>query len=279
LSPPTKAQAQGKLARIRVKIGYPDQWRNYSSLVIARDDLLGNVRRASGFDYQYDLNKLGGPIDRQEWGMTPQTVNAYYSPELNEIVFPAAVLQPPEFQPLADDAANYGAIGAMIGHEISHAFDDQGSQYDADGNLRDWWAKEDHERFAAKTAALVAEYDAFEPVPGFHLNGKLTLGENIADNSGLAIAYLAYHASLRGRVAPVIDGLTGDQRFFLAFAQSWRSKIRPEQALVWLKIDPHSPDEFRALGTVVNQPGFYSAFGVKEGDHLYLSSDKRVTIW
>ena len=279
MGPATKAQAQAKLAKITVKIGYPDKWRDYSKLEFTRDDLWGNVKRANEFDYQRDLNKLGGPVDRSEWGLTPQTVNAYYNPQLNEIVFPAAELQPPDFQPLADDAINYGAIGGVIGHEISHGFDDQGSQYDADGNLRDWWTKEDHERFAAKTAALVTEYDAFEPVPGFHLNGKLTLGENIADNSGLAIAYLAYRSALAGHEAPVIDGLTGDQRFFLGFAESKRIKIRPEQALVYLKSDPHSPDECRVQGTVVNQPGFYSAFGVNAGDKMFLPPEKRVTIW
>ena len=275
----TKAQAQAKLAKITVKIGYPDKWRDYSALVITRDDLLGNVRRASEFDFQYDVDKLGGPVDRTEWGMTPQTVNAYYNPRMNEIVFPAAELQPPDFQPDADDAANYGAIGATIGHEISHGFDDQGSQYDANGNLHNWWTKEDHERFAAKTAALVTEYEAFEPIPGYHLNGKLTLGENIADNSGLTIAYLAYRSALGGHEAPLIEGLSGDQRFFVSFAHSWQLKIRPEQALVNVKSDPHSPAEFRVQGTVVNERGFYKAFGVKAGDKMYLPPEKRVTIW
>jgi putative endopeptidase len=275
----TKQQAQAKLAKINMKIGYPDKWREYSKLEIARDDLLGNVKRANEFEYERNLNKLGGPVDRQEWDMTPQTVNAYYDQQKNEIVFPAAALQPPDFQPDADDAANYGAIGATIGHEISHGFDDQGSQFDADGNLHNWWTKGDYDMFAAKTAALVSEYNAFEPVAGFHINGKLTLGENIADNSGLAIAYAAYHATQAGREPPTIDGLTGDQRFFMAFAQSWRLKIRPEQALVYLKSDPHSPPEFRVRGSVVNQPGFYNAFGVKEGDKMYLPPERRVAIW
>jgi predicted metalloendopeptidase len=279
MGPETKEQAQAKLAKIKTKIGYPDKWRDYSPLRFSRSDLLGNVTRANEFEYQRNLNKLGGPVDRQEWDMTPQTVNAYYNPQMNEIVFPAAELQPPDFQPDADDAANYGGIGATIGHEISHGFDDQGSQFDADGNLRNWWTKEDHEAFAAKTATLVAEYGAFEPIPGFHLNGELTLGENIADNSGLTIAYLAYRSTLAGRDAPVIEGLTGDQRFFIAFAQSRRLKIRPEQALVYLKSDPHSPAEFRVQGAVVNQPGFYAAFGVKEGDRMYLAPEKRATIW
>ena len=211
--------------------------------------------------------------------MTPQTVNAYYDPQKNEIVFPAAEFQSPNFSSDADDAANFGAIGAIIGHEISHAFDDQGSHFDAEGNLRNWWTKEDQKRFATKTAGLVGEYEAFEPIPGFHLNGKLTLGENIADNAGLAIAYAAYHATLARRDAPVLDGLTGDQRFFMAFAQCWRMKIRPEQALVNVKIDPHSPAEFRVRGSLVNQPAFYRAFHVQEGDKMYLSSNQRKEIW
>jgi putative endopeptidase len=279
MSSETKQQAQAKLAKITVKIGYPNQWRDYSNLQFARGDLWGNVRRSIEFDYQRDLDKLGGPIDRGEWRMTPQTVNAYYDAQMNEIVFPAAYLQPTQFQADADDAANYGAIGATIGHEISHGFDDHGSQYDANGKLHNWWTLQDREQYSAKTAAMVTEYDAFEPVPGFHLNGKLTLGENIADNSGLSIAYLAYHTSLAGREPPVIDGLTGDQRFFLSFAQGWRIKVRPEQALVALKSDPHSPAEFRVLGTVVNQPAFYSAFGVKPGDKMYVPPEMRVTIW
>jgi putative endopeptidase len=275
----TRAHAQAKLAKIMVKIGYPDKWRDYSTLSISRDDLMGNIERSNEFDYQRDLNRLGGPVDHAEWQMTPQTVNAYYDPQMNEIVFPAAYLQPNDFQPDADDAANYGAIGATIGHEISHGFDDQGSQYDADGKLRNWWTPATRAKYSAKTEALAVEYNAFEPLPGFHLNGHLTLGENIADNSGLAIAYLAYHAALDSREPPIIDGLTGDQRFFLSFAQSWRIKVRPEQALVGLKSDPHSPAEFRVLGTVVNQPAFYSAFDIHAGDKMYRAPDNRVTIW
>ncbi len=235
--------------------------------------------RARRFEYDRNNAKLGKPIDRDEWGMTPQTVNAYYNPALNEIVFPAAILQPPFFDPKADDAANYGAIGAVIGHEISHGFDDEGSQSDGDGNLRDWWTDEDRAHFEAKTKALVAQYDAFEPVPGYHVNGALTLGENIADNSGLAIAYKAYRMSLHGKPAPVIDGLTGDQRFYMGFAQVWRSKMREAQAIRLVKTDPHSPGEFRANGTLRNQPPFYEAFGVKPGDGMYLPPDQRVTIW
>jgi putative endopeptidase len=279
MGPETKLQAQAKLSKMRVKIGYPEKWRDYSALEFTREDLLGNVKRANAFEYERNLKKLGGPIDRDEWFMYPQTVNAYYNRYANEIVFPAAELQPTDFQPDADDAANYGAIGATIGHEISHGFDDQGSQFDGDGNLRNWWTKEDHDRFKAKTAVLVAQYGAFEPIPGFHVNGELTLGENIADNSGLAMAYRAYHASLAGRDAPIIDGLTGDQRFFMSFAQGYRLKMRAEQELVQLKSDPHTPDAYRVKGSVANQAPFYSAFGVKEGDKMYLPPEKRVSIW
>jgi predicted metalloendopeptidase len=279
MSPETKKAAQAKLAKFTPKIAYPDKWRDYSKLQIINGDLVGNVMRGNQFEFDRNIAKLGQPIDRGEWGMTPQTINAYYNPEMNEIVFPAAILQPPFFDPKADDAVNYGAIGAVIGHEISHGFDDQGAQYDGDGNLRDWWTKEDHDKFAAKTKALVAEYGAFEPVKGFHLNGELTLGENIADNSGLAIAYKAYHIALGGKPAPVIDGLTGDQRFYAGFAQVWRTKLRDNYAIELIKSDPHSIPVDRVLGTVVNQPGFYEAFGVKEGDKMYLPPDKRVGIW
>jgi len=223
--------------------------------------------------------RLNSPVDKAEWGMTPQTVNAYYNSVNNEIVFPAAILQPPYFDASADDAANYGAIGGVIGHEISHAFDDEGSQFDSDGNLRDWWTKEDHVRFAAKAAALVTQYDASEPVPGYHVNGKLTLGENIADNSGLAIAYKAYHLSLGGHAPPVIDGLTGDQRFFIAYAQSWRETHRPGAIRSQVLSNPHSPSEFRVNGVVRNDSNWYTAFNVQPGDKLYLAPDKRVPVW
>jgi predicted metalloendopeptidase len=279
MSPETKKGAQAKLAKLTTKIGYPDTWRDYSALSIAPDDLWGNVIRATVFEYERDINKLGKPIDRGEWEMTPQTVNAYYNPPMNEIVFPAAILQPPFFNARADDAVNYGGIGAVIGHEISHGFDDKGSQYDAEGNLRDWFTKDDHEKFAAKTKALVAQYNAYEPVPGFHVNGELTLGENIADNSGLAIAYKAYHLSLEGASAPVIDGYSGDQRFFLGWAQVWRGKMREAEAIQRIKTDPHSPMEVRGSAPVVNQPGFYAAFGVKPGDKMYLPPGERVMIW
>ena len=279
MTPATQREAQAKLASFTPKIGYPVRWIDYSSLKIDRTDLVGNVMRAYAFENARDLAKLGGPVDRAEWHMTPQTINAYYNPLLNEIVFPAAVLQPPFFDPAADDAVNYGAIGAVIGHEISHGFDDKGSQYDGTGNLRDWWTAEDRARFKAKTEALVAQYAAFEPVPGYHLNGELTLGENIADNSGLAIAYRAYRLSLHGKKPPVIDGLTGDQRFFMGFAQVWRSKTRDETLLTRLKSDPHSPAEFRVNGTVRNLAPFYSSFDVEPGDRMYLAPKDRVSIW
>jgi putative endopeptidase len=235
--------------------------------------------RSRTLESNRELNKLGKPIDREEWGMTPQTINAYYNPEMNEIVFPASILQPPFFDAKADDAVNYGAIGAVIGHEISHGFDDQGAQYDGDGNLRDWWSATDHKNFAAKTQMLVKQYSAYSPLPGYNVNGELTLGENIADNSGVAIAYKAYKLSLNGKKAPVISGLTGDQRFFMGFGQVWRMKMREPQQIVQVKTDPHSPGQFRANGTMMNQPAFYEAFNVKPGDKMYLAPKDRVIIW
>ena len=280
MSPATRTEALAKLAKFNTKIGYPKRWIDYGTLQIRRDDLVGNVMRARSFEDARQLAKLGRPIDRDEWGMTPQTINAYYDPSMNEIVFPAAFLQAPHFDAAADDAVNYGAIGAVIGHEISHGFDDEGAQYDGDGNLRDWWTAQDKANFAAKTKALVAQYDAFVAVPpAYHVNGALTLGENIADNAGLAIAYRAYQRSLDGKPAPVIDGLRGDERFFYGFAQAWRGKARPDALLAQIKSDPHSPDEFRVTGAVRNLPGFYSTFGVKPGDKMYLAPAKRVTLW
>ncbi|WP_370527161.1 M13 family metallopeptidase [Undibacterium sp. CY21W] len=279
MSPETKKEAQAKLATFMPKIGYPNKWKDYSALRITKGDAVGNLRAIRSFAAQTELNKLGKPIDRDEWGMTPQTVNAYYNPEMNEIVFPAAILQPPFFNPKADDAVNYGGIGTVIGHEISHGFDDQGAQYDGAGNLRDWWTKEDHVKFAAKTAALVKQYNAFSPVPGYNVNGELTLGENIADNSGLAISYKAYQLSLGGKPAPVINGLTGNQRFFTGFGQVWRGKLREQEAIIRIKTDPHSPGEFRANGSLRNMTPFYQSFGVKEGDKMYLPPAERVTIW
>jgi putative endopeptidase len=279
MSPETKLGAQQKLAKVSPKIGYPDRWRDYTALRIERGDLHGNVTRAAEFEYWRNVDKLGKPVDRGEWTMTPQTVNAYYNPTKNEIVFPAAILQPPFFDAKADDAVNYGGIGGVIGHELSHGFDDRGSQYDADGNLRDWFTKEDHDKFAAKTKALVEQYNAYEPVPDYHVNGELTLGENIGDNSGLAIAYRAYHLSLGFHDAPVIDGFSGDQRLYLGWAQVWRGKAREAEKIQRIKTDPHSPPEVRGLAPLRNQPGFYKAFNLKPGDKMYLAPERRVIIW
>jgi len=279
MSAETKVGAQAKLAKMLPKIGYPDQWRDYSALKISRDDLRGNVVRANEFEYRRNLAKLGKPVDHGEWRMRPQTVNASYNPTSNEITFPAAILQPPFFDATADDAANYGGIGAVIGHEMSHGFDDQGSQFDADGNLHDWFTKADHDKFAEKTKALIAQYSAYEPVPDYHVNGALTLGENIGDNSGLAIAYKAYRISLAGHQAPVIDAFTGDQRLYLGWVQVWRGKVREAETIQRIKTDPHSPPAVRGAATLRNQAGFYAAFGLKPGDKMYLPPDQRVNIW
>jgi len=279
MGPDTKQHALDKLAKFSAKIAYPKVWRDYSSLTTSPDDLVGNVMRATAFEYRRNVDKLGKPLDRDEWQMTPQTINAYYDPELNEVVFPAAILQPPFFDSAADDAVNYGAIGAIIGHEISHGFDDQGSQFDGDGNLNDWWTVEDHKEFAAKTKRLVAQYSAYQPLPGYHVNGELTLGENIADNSGLAIAYKAYRLSLGGKDAPAIDGLTGDQRFYIGWAQAWRDKVRDAETIRRIKVDPHAPDNIRARGPLVNQPAFYEAFAIRPSDKMYVPPEKRVIIW
>ncbi len=278
----TKRRALDKLDRFTPKIGYPDTWRDYSTLTIDRGDLLGNVRAADAFETERDLAKLGAPVDRHEWFMTPQTVNAYYNPGMNEIVFPAAILRPPFFDADADDAANYGGIGAVIGHEIGHGFDDQGSKYDGDGNLEDWWTEDDRARFDERTQALVAQYAAFEPkdLPGRHVNGELTVGENIGDLGGVAIAYRAYVRSLGGDVdsAPVLDGMTGAQRFFAGWAQCWRALVREAEAIRRLSIDPHSPPEFRA-NVVRNLEEFYAAYDVQPGDGLWLEPSERVRIW
>jgi putative endopeptidase len=279
MSAATKVEAQAKLRKINVKIGYPDHWRDYSALKISPDDLLGNVRRAQEYERSRKLAQLGGPVDRGEWDMTAPTVDAYYNPSVNEIVFPAGILQPPAFNPAADDAFNYGSAGATIGHEISHGFDDEGSQYDSDGNLRDWWTPADHAKFKAKTELLIKEYDAFEPVPGFHVNGALTLGENIADIAGVEIAYKAYRESLNGRAPPVIDDMTAEQRFYVGFAQSWLGKARDERTIAQVKSDPHSPVKYRTNGVVVHMPSFYSAFSVKPGDRMYVPPEQRVTLW
>ena len=282
MTPQTREKALAKLDKFTPKIGYPAKWRDYSSLVIARDDLYGNYRRGYTLEYDRDLAKLGGPVDRDEWFMTPQTVNAYYNPGMNEIVFPAAILQPPFFDAEADDAANYGGIGAVIGHEIGHGFDDQGAKYDGDGNLVDWWTDEDRSEFGARTTALIEQYETFTPrglEPSHHVNGAFTVGENIGDLGGLSIALLAYRLSLGDKPAPVIDGLTGEQRVFFGWAQVWRTKAREAEAIRRLAIDPHSPPEFRCNGVVRNMDAFYEAFDVSENDELYLEPERRVRIW
>ncbi|SNW16397.1 endothelin-converting enzyme [Mycolicibacterium thermoresistibile] len=282
MTPQTREKALAKLDKFTPKIGYPAKWRDYSALEIRRDDLYGNYRRGYAVEFDRDIAKLGGPVDRDEWFMTPQTVNAYYNPGMNEIVFPAAILQPPFFDAEADDAANYGGIGAVIGHEIGHGFDDQGSKYDGDGNLVDWWTDEDRTEFEARAKALIEQYDAYSPreLSGEHrVNGAFTVGENIGDLGGLSIALLAYRLSLGGREAPVIDGLTGEQRVFFGWAQVWRTKYRPEEAIRRLAVDPHSPPEFRCNGVVRNIDAFYEAFGVTESDELYLEPERRVRIW
>ncbi len=279
MSDATKAAAQVKLASFDPKIGYPDKWEDYSALVIKSDDLVGNKMRSGTVAHNKEVAKLGGPIDRQEWGMTPQTVNAYYNPTKNEIVFPAAILQPPFFNLNADDAVNYGGIGAVIGHEMGHGFDDQGSKYDGDGNLRDWWTAEDLAAFKVRTDNLVTQYSEYAVFDDLNVNGELTLGENIGDLSGVTIAYKAYKASLNGKEAPVIDGLTGDQRFFMGYAQVWRGKMVEKSLRNRVATDPHSPGEFRALGSLSNMTEFYQAFDVKAGDAMYIAPEKRVKIW
>ncbi|WP_269715319.1 M13 family metallopeptidase [Caulobacter sp. NIBR2454] len=275
----TKAKALDKLSKFTVKIGYPDEWRDYSGLTIRKDDLYGNVLRSSAFEWKRDVDRLGGPVDRKEWGMTPQTVNAYYNPPLNEIVFPAAILQAPFFDPNADDAINYGGIGGVIGHEIGHGFDDQGRSYDGDGVLKDWWTAEDAAKFKAQADKLGAQYSAFEPLPGAKVQGGLTMGENIGDLAGLTLGLEAYHRSLNGKPAPVLDGLTGDQRVFLGWAQVWRQKIRDEALRQQVVTDPHSPAYYRVNGTIRNIDGWYKAFDVKPGDAPYIAPEDRVRLW
>jgi putative endopeptidase len=279
MSDATKKEAQTKLAAMKPKIGYTSKWRDYSAITIAKDDLIGNVKRVAMAEAKRNLARLGKPVDREEWGMTPQTVNAYYNSRLNEIVFPAAILQPPFFNANADDAVNYGGIVAVIGHEIGHGFDDSGSQSDAVGNLRNWWTMEDREKFSTRTKALITQYGGYSPIPGYFVNGALTLGENIGDNSGLAVAFKAYRLSLGGKPSSVINGFTGEQRVFLGWAQVWRGKARDDSTIVQLKTDPHSPSEVRGNATLKNQPGFYEAFSVKVGDKMYLPPTERVTIW
>jgi putative endopeptidase len=279
MSAETKVIAREKLAAFRPKIGYPDRWRDYSALDIRAGDAYGNNKRQQIFDWNHDLERLSRPTDKDEWFMTPQTVNAYYNPTFNEIVFPAAILQAPFFDPNADPAVNYGAIGGVIGHEMGHGFDDQGAKSDAQGVLRDWWNAEDVRRFEEVTGRLAAQYEQFEPLPGLRLNGRLTLGENIGDNGGLQVAYHAYQLSLNGQPAPTLDGVTGDQRFFLGWAQVWRALMRDEAMRNQVMNGPHSPSYYRANGPVRNMDAWYAAFNVQPGDALHLPPEERVTIW
>jgi putative endopeptidase len=279
MSAQTRRVAVEKAVMFRLKIAYPDKWRDYSSLVIRPNDAFGNQARAQNFEWRRQLNRLDRPTDRDEWEVSPQTVNAYYSAPFNEVVFPAAILQSPFFDPNADPAVNYGGIGAIIGHEMGHAFDDQGAKSDGAGVLRTWWLPEDTVAFKKLGDELAAQYDAFEPVPGMHINGRATLGENIGDLAGLSIAYIAYHSSLEGRMAPVLKGLTGDQRFFLAWAQVWRTLTSDEAARNQVMTDFHSPRKFRVNGVVRNVDAWYAAFGIGPGDKLYLAPSQRVHIW
>jgi putative endopeptidase len=282
MGPETKERAFIKLDKFIPKIGYPDKWRDYRKLEITPDDLIGNLARIARFATEYEFAKIGKPVDKSEWYMTPQTVNAYYNPGMNEIVFPAAILQPPFFDLLAeDDAANYGGIGAVIGHEIGHGFDDQGSKYDGDGNLENWWSDTDRAEFEKLTNKLIKQYDQLSPTdaPDLKVNGALTIGENIGDLGGLTIAYKAYQISLAGKTAPVIDGYSGEQRFFMGWAQSWRGKYRPEEVRRRLATDPHSPDEFRCNQVVSNLDEFYQAFALTEGDKHFMPKSERVRIW
>ena len=279
MSPETKTQAKDKLAHFTVKIGYPDKPRDYTALRITRGDLVGNALRFAAFQYNDAIGRLGQPVDRTRWGMNPQTVNAYYNASNNEIVFPAAILQSPFFDVNADDAVNYGGIGAVIGHEIGHGFDDQGRKSDGEGNLRDWWTASDAQAFEARTTKLGAQYNAINPIDDLHINGQLTMGENIGDLSGLAQAYRAYHVSLGGKQAPVIDGFTGDERFFIGYAQIWRTKFRDEAMRQQLLTNPHSPGPYRAFVPLVNNDAFLRTFNVQPGDRMYRAPANRVKIW
>ncbi len=279
MTPETKVRAHAKLAQFTTKIGYPSVWREWPGLVIRRDEVVGNQMRAAEVRFDRNVARLGGPVDRTEWRMTPQTVNAYYSPPSNEIVFPAAILQPPFFDPEADDAVNYGGIGSVIGHEISHGFDDQGRRYDGAGNLSDWWAPQDNEEFTRRAKALGAQYNALSPMPDQHVNGDLTMGENIADLAGVAMAYRAYQLSLKGKPAPVIDGLSGDQRFFTGWAQVWARKYRDDELRKRLLTDPHAPSEYRTNNILSNIDPFHAAFGVEANDRMFRPAQERVKIW
>jgi putative endopeptidase len=280
MSEATKTQAYAKLDKVMKKFGYPDKWRDYSTLEIKEDSYVQNYLRANNYLFKEMINKLGKPIDRAEWGMTAPTINAYYNPSMNEIVFPAGIMQPVFFNPDADDAVNYGCMGAIIGHELTHGFDDQGAQFDADGNLKNWWTEEDLKKFKEKTAMLVKQFNDYDAIDGMHVNGELTLGENIADLGGLTIAYYALKKSMEGKPAPEkIDGFTAEQRFFMSWAQGWRGNMRPEYLKNMIQTNPHSPGNFRGNGPLTNMPEFYEAFGVKEGDKMYRPKEQRAEIW
>jgi predicted metalloendopeptidase len=279
MAPETKAKALEKIRHFTPKVGYPDTWRDYSALAIAPHEIVADVKNANTFEWNRELKRMDGPVDRAEWGMTPPTNNAYYNPTLNEIVFPAGILQPPNFDPNADDAVNYGNAGATIGHEISHGFDDQGSKFDAYGVLKNWWTPDDRRNFDARTDNLAKQYDAYEPLPGLHINGRLTLGENIADLAGLVIAHKAYLLSQNGKTPPVLNGFTGDQRFYIAYGQSWREIWTDGRTRQVVLSNPHSPAKYRTNGVVRNDDGWYQAFGVKPGDALYLPPEQRVRLW
>lgn len=279
MTEPTRQKALAKFARFVARIGHPDKWKDYATVAVTRDSYFANVRAANAYEMQRDLAKLGQPVDKSEWGMTPPTVNAYFQPTANQIVFPAGILQPPFFDFTLDDAVNYGAIGAVIGHEITHGFDDQGRRYDADGNLTDWWTAEDEAQFKARAQKLIDQYNAYEPLPGAHVNGELTLGENIADLGGSSIAFEALQRSLVGQERRLIDGFTPEQRFYLSWAQQWRSNIRDNALRQRLATDPHSPGLFRAVGPLVNQQTFFDAFGIKEGDPMWKAPADRAIIW
>jgi endothelin-converting enzyme/putative endopeptidase len=279
MTPETKQAALDKLAAFTAKIGYPDKWRSYDKLDVDKGNLVNNYINYYQFEYQYHVDKIGQEVDKTTWHMTPQTINAYYNPVGNEIVFPAGILQPPFFNMSADDAVNYGAIGAVIGHEIGHGFDDQGSKYDGQGTLRNWWTEQDRQAFDTLGAKLAAQYSLFEPIEGLPINGKLTLGENIGDLAGVTIAYRAYKIATAQSGTLKIDGLTGPQRFFMGYAQVWRGKYREDALRAKLVSGPHSPGEFRVNGIVPNIDGFYQAFDVKEGDDMYIAPQDRVKIW
>jgi len=275
----TKEKALDKLHHFTPHVGYPDKWRDFSGLDIQRDDLVGDIERSNMFEWHYRLDRIDQPVDRDEWGMTPPTINAYYTPVLNSIFFPAAILQPPFFDPNADDAVNYGGIGAVMGHEIGHGFDDQGSKYTGLGVLESWWTDADRQAFEQRVSNLGAQYDSYEGLPGLHVQGKLTMGENIGDLSGLSISLQAYHVSLNGKKAPVLDGYTGDQRYFLGFAQIWRGKYRDGAMRQQVLSNPHSPPHWRVVGPTRNIDAWYKAFDVKAGDKYYLAPDQRVHLW